>query len=121
MPDSLLDQEIQSAASCPYRDAEHPLGCVITVNCSFPNGDIRLARDLKVDSPTWKLRMGRQSYAEARNADQARRGVKRSPWHGKANSARASILADILTSALNVARFVREATFAAARSVSAGT
>jgi len=37
---------------------------VITVNLSFPNGDVRLARDAKVDSPTWKLRMGRQSYAE---------------------------------------------------------
>jgi hypothetical protein len=121
VPDSLLDQETQSAASCPYRDPQHPLGCVITVNCSFPNGDIRLARDFKVDSPTWKLRMGRQGYAEARNADQTRRGVKRSPWHGKANSAKASILADILTSALNVARFVREATLAAAGSVSAGT
>ena len=77
------------------------MGCVITVNLSFPNGDVRLARDSKVDSPTWKLRMGRQSYAEARNADQTRRGVKRSHWYGKANGAKASILADILTSSLN--------------------
>jgi hypothetical protein len=89
---------------------------VITVNLSFPNGDIRLARDLKVDSATWELRIGRQSYAEARNADQTRRGVKRSPWYGKPNTAKASILADILTSFLNVARFVREATLAAAHS-----
>jgi hypothetical protein len=92
---------------------------VITVNLSLPDGNIRLARDLKVDSPLWKLRMGRQSYAEARNADQTRRGVKRSPWFGKTSSAKASILADILTSGLNVARFVREATCAAAPSVSA--
>ncbi len=121
IPDSLLHQDAQSASICPYRDPEHPLGSVITVNLSFPNGDIRLARDLKVDSPIWKLRMGRQSYAEARNADQTRRGVKRSPWYGKANSAKASILADILTVSLNVARFVREATLAAALSDSAGT
>jgi hypothetical protein len=121
VPDSLLNQEDLSASTCPYRDSEHPLGCVITVNLSFPNGDIRLARDLKVDSPIWKLRMGRQSYAEARNADQTRRGVKRSPWFGKTNSAKASILADILTSGLNVARFVREATLAAALPASAGT
>ena len=121
VPNSLLNQEVLSASTCPYRDPEHPLGCVITVNLSFPNGDVRLARDSKVDSPTWKLRMGRQSYAEARNADQTRRGVKRSPWYGKANSAKASILADILTSALNVARFVREAICAAPPSVSAGT
>jgi hypothetical protein len=119
VPDSLLNQETLSASTCPYRDSEHPLGCVITVNLSFPDGNIRLARDSKVDSPSWKLRMGRQSYAEARNADQTRRGVKRSPWFGKTSSAKASILADILTSGLNVARFVREATCAAAPSVSA--
>jgi len=47
--------------------------------------------------------------------------VKRSPWYGKANSAKASILADILTSSLNVARFVREATCAAAPFLSADT
>jgi len=121
IPDSLLHQDAQSASTCPYREPEHPLGSVITVNLSFPNGDVRLARDLKVDSPIWKLRMGRQSYAEARNADQTRRGVKRSPWYGKANSAKASILADILTVSLNVARFVREATLAAALPDSAGT
>jgi len=120
VPDSLLNQETRSASTCPYRAREHPLGCVITVNFSFPNGDIRLARDLRVDSPTWKLRIGRQSYAEARNADQSRYGVKRSPWHGQDNSAQASILADILTSARNIARFVREATLAAASSTSTG-
>lgn len=121
VPDPSPDQETRSASTCPYRDSEHPLGCVITVNLSLPDGNIRLARDLKLDSPSWKLRMGRQSYAEARNADQTRRGVKRSPWYGKANSAKASILADILTSGLDVARFVREATQFAVPSVSGDT
>jgi hypothetical protein len=122
-PDLTLDSQNKlpnadsAITACPYRDPERPLGCVITVNLSFPNGDIRLARDLKVDSPSWKLRMGRQSYAESRNADQTRRGVKHSPWFGKANTAKASILADILTCLLNVVRFIWEATVAAARSV----
>jgi hypothetical protein len=75
---------------------------------------------LKVDSPAWKLRRGRQSYAESRNANQQRRGLKRSPWFGLANSAKANYLGDILTNALNVARFVREATCAPPRSVTAG-
>jgi hypothetical protein len=61
--------------------------------------------------------MGRQSYAESRNADQTRRGIKHSPWFGKPNTAKASILADILTCVLNVVRFIWEATVAAARSV----
>lgn len=108
---------LSSPSTCPYRDPERPLGHVITVNLSFPNGDIRLARDLKIDSSSWKLRMGRQSYAESRNADQTRRGVKHSPWFGTSNTAKASILADILTCLLNVARFIWEATVAAARSV----
>ncbi len=118
--DSPTDSETQiiySPPTCPYQDPDRPLGCVVTVDVALPDGDIRLARDLKIGSSTWELRMGRQSYAESRNADQARRGVKRSPWFGKPNTAKASILADILTCALNVVRFIWEATLAAARSV----
>ena len=98
--------------TCPYRTPTPGLGCLVRVGLTLPDGTLRLARDLKVDSPTWALRLGRRSYAESRNADQARRGVKRSPWFGQANSAKASLLADILTSALAVARFIREATHA---------
>jgi hypothetical protein len=122
--DSPTNPEAQTAdpsADCPYRDPERPLGCLVTVDLAFPNGDIRLARDLKVGSPTWELRMGRQSYSESRNSCQARRGVKRSPGFGRASSAKASIIADLLTCALNVARFVREATQAAVNLVSTGT
>jgi hypothetical protein len=123
-PTSPTDQEIpliHSPSTCPHRDPKHPLGALASVGLSFPNDDIRLARDLKVGSSTWNLRLGRQSYSESRNADQTRRGVKRSPWFGQPNSAKASILADILTSALNVARFVREATQAVTHSASTGT
>jgi hypothetical protein len=108
-------------AHCPYQHPDLPHGCTVVVNRALPDGDVRLARDFKVDSPSWKLRIGRLSYAESRNADQWRRGVKRSPWHGKANSAKASILADILICACNFARLVREATVATARAVSDGT
>ena len=65
-------------------------------------------------------RQSRQSYAENRNANQARRDLTRSPWYGQSNNAKASHLSDILTCALNVARFVRKATRAAACSVTAG-
>ena len=96
--------------TCPYREPTPDLGYLVRIGLTLPDGSLRLARDLKVESSTWNLRTGRRSYAESRNADQARRGVKRSPWFGRSNSAKASILADILTSALTVARFVREAT-----------
>jgi hypothetical protein len=104
-----------TASQCPYRDPAHPLGNVIVVNTTLPDGDVRLARDLKVGSPTWELRLGRQSYAESRNAQQARLQLKRSPWYGRANSAKASLLGDALACTLNVARFVREATRSASQ------
>jgi hypothetical protein len=109
-----------TASQCPYRDPAHPLGYVVVVNTTLPDGNVRLARDLKVGSPTWELRLGRQSYAESRNAQQARLQLKRSPWYGQSNSAKASLLGDVLTCALNVARFVREATQAASRPAANG-
>ena len=109
------------ASTCPYRTSANALGYLVPVGLALPDGNIRLARDLNVDSPTWTLRQGRQSYAESRNANQARRNLKRSPWYGLPNSAKANYLGDILTNALNVARFVREATLATAHSVTAGT
>lgn len=120
VPDSPVDEKCATAPSCPYRHPEHPLGYTVTVNLTLPDDSLRLARDLKVDSPTWKLRIGRLSYAESRNANQARRDIKRSPWFGRANSAKASIWGDILSCALNVARFVREATLAAEHSAATG-
>jgi len=113
-------QSLHTARDCPFRDPQHAVGYLLKVDLTLPDGNLRLARDHKVGSSTWELRIGRLSYAESRNACQARRGVKRSPWFGQANAAKASLLADILTSALNVARFVREAT-QAPTSVSAGT
>jgi hypothetical protein len=106
--------------ACPYRQLDRPCGYVVRVGLTLPDGSLRLARDWRVDSPSWKLRHGRQSYAESRNANQTRRGLKRSPWFGLANSAKANYLGDILSNLLNVARFVREATAAQVISVFAG-
>ena len=109
-----------TAAACPYRDPARPSGFSLRVGLALPDGSLRLARDLPLDSPAWRLRQGRQSYAESRNAVQQRLGLKRSPWFGLHNSAKATYLGDILTNLLNVARFVREATRAPACSVTAG-
>ena len=105
---------------CPYRDPDRPGGYVLRLGRTLPDGSLRLARDWQVDSPSWQLRHGRQSYAESRNASLARLGLKHSPWFGLANSAKATYLGDILTNLLNVARFVRAATSAPARSLTAG-
>ena len=109
-----------TALTCPYRDPAQPLGYLVVVGKRLPDRSLRLARDLKVGSPSWKLRIGRLSNVESRNAQQKRRGLKRSPWYGRANSAKATFLGDLLACAQNVARFVREATEAAAQSVLVG-
>ena len=112
-PDILLQQETQASRSaCPFADPAHPLGTSITTGLALPDGSIRLARDMPVGSDTWKLRIGRQSYSESRNASQARYQLKRSPWFGFTNSSKATTIGDTLLLLLNLARFILEASAA---------
>jgi hypothetical protein len=105
-------QPPESRPTCPYRDPQHPLGMTVTVGLTLPDGALRLARDHAVDSATWKLRHGRQANSESRNAGQERRQLKRAPWFGLHNAAKAALIGDILILLGNVARFVREASLA---------
>ena len=103
--------------ACPYHDPAHPLGYVVSVGFALPKdapngGQVRLARDLPVGSDTWKLRLGRQSYAESRNASQARRDLKRAPFFGLPNAHKATIIGDTLALLFNLSRFVRQASLA---------
>jgi hypothetical protein len=100
---------------CHFVNPDHPLGFSLSTGLSLPDGCIRLARDLQVGSDTWQLRIGRQSYSESRNASQARRYLKRSPWFGLLNSAKAMLISDTLSLAFNLARLIFEAS-ASARS-----
>jgi hypothetical protein len=113
-PDISLSQEPSQPArsACPFADPAHPLGMSLTLGLSLPDGSIRLARDMQVGSSSWKLRIGRQSYAESRNASQARRSLKRSPCFGLSNSAKVTLIGDTLSLMLNLARFVQEASLA---------
>ena len=98
-----------SRTTCPFADPLHPLGFSLSTGLSLPDGSIRLARDMQIGSETWKLRIGRQSYAESRNATQARRQLKRSRAFGLPNTARSMIISDTLSIAFNLARLVFEA------------
>ena len=113
-PDILptLENQVPRTA-CPFADPAHPLGTSITTGLSLPDGSIRLARDMPVGSELWKLRIGRQSYSESRNASQARYHLKRSPWFGFSNSSKATTIGDTLLLLLNLARFILEASAAA--------
>jgi hypothetical protein len=117
LPDQSTPPDPPLRSACPYHDPAHPLGYVVSVGFAFPKdapngGQVRLARDLPVDSDTWKLRMGRQSYAESRNAAQARRDLKRAPFFGLPNAHKATIIGDTLALLFNLSRFVREASLA---------
>jgi uncharacterized UBP type Zn finger protein len=112
--DIQLSPETQAPRSaCPFTDPAHPLGTSITTGLTLPDGSIRLARDMQVGSDTWKLRIGRQSYSESRNASQAHRHLKKSPWFGLINSSKATTMGDTLSLLLNLARFIQEASSAA--------
>jgi hypothetical protein len=95
--------------TCPFADPAHPLGFSLTIGLTLPDGSIRLARDTQVGSDTWQLRIGRQSYAESRNATQARRHLKRSPFFGLPNTARSILISDTLSLAFNLTRLIFEA------------
>jgi hypothetical protein len=98
-----------SRTTCPFAISNQPLGFSMTIGLILPDGSIRLARDMQVGSDTWKLRIGRQSYAESRNATQARRQLKRSPFFGLANTAKSMIVSDTLSLAFNLTRLIFEA------------
>ena len=101
-----------SRTTCPFANPDHAarLGFSLCTALTLPDGSIRLARDTQVDSDTWHLRMGRQSYAESRNATQARRQLKRSPSFGLSNTAKSMTLSDTLSLAFNLCRLIFEAT-----------
>jgi len=98
-----------SRETCPFTDDEHPLGFSLSTALTLPDGSIRLARDMQVGSETWKLRIGRQSYSESRNAIQARRLLKRSRSFGLPNTAKSMSISDTLSIAFNVSRLIFEA------------
>jgi hypothetical protein len=104
------DPDIPGAASaisrstCPFASPDHSLGFSLSTTLTLPDGSIRLARDMQVGSDTWQLRIGRQSYAESRNATQTRRHLKRSPAFGLPNTAKSMLLSDTLSLAFRLRR-----------------
>ena len=99
-----------SRETCPFADQKHPLGFSLSTALTLPDGSIRLARDMQVGSDTWKLRIGRQSYSESRNAIQARRQLKRSPSFGLDNTTKSMLISATLSLAFNLTRLICEAT-----------
>lgn len=98
---------------CAHRDPDHPLGKIVNVDQSFPDGSSSLVRDVLFGSPAWK-----RTYHRARNAVEGRNsafqkwGLKRMPVYGQPRSKAITFLADVWCNLTTLARLVREATAA---------
>ncbi len=108
-PDVLGAPAHASRHACPFTAEQLPLGFSLSTALTLPDGSIRLARDMQVGSVSWKLRIGRQSYSESRNAIQARRLLKRSRSFGLPNTAKSMSISDTLSIAFNLSRLIFEA------------
>jgi hypothetical protein len=104
------NEPILPIRDCPYLDPTRPLGFIVNVGRTLPDGSTRLAREIPYGSPTWKARYGRRNLAENRNSQIEALGLKRLSAWGLARAAKEIQLADFLINLRTVGRLVREAT-----------
>ena len=96
---------------CPYLETRH--GRIVNLGARFPDGSSRLARDVPVGGPAWKLLYHRARNAvEGRNATFEAWGLKRLPVYGLPRVTAFIFLADVLNNLSTMARLIREATLA---------
>jgi hypothetical protein len=100
-------------AACPFQDPQHPHGQVINIAERFPDGSIRLVRDLPVGTPAWKRLYHRgRNAVEGRNALLEAWGFKRLSVFGLHRAKALLFQADVWANLCTLARLVREATLA---------
>ena len=104
------DGPVSPVEDCPFLDRDHPLGFVVNVGRTLPDGSTRLAREIPYGSPTWKARYGRRNLAENRNSQIEALGLKRLSAWGLAHDAKEIQIADFLINLRTLGRVVREAT-----------
>jgi hypothetical protein len=97
---------------CGYQKTQHRYGKIVNVAERFPDGSLRLVRDVPVGSAAWKALYHRaRNASEGRNATCQRADLKRLPVYGQLRGKAFSFLADTWSILTTVARLVREATF----------
>jgi hypothetical protein len=110
-PKVRLPQVTYPPPDCPYLETHH--GRVVNLGERFPDGSIRLARDIPVGSPTWKALYHRgRNAVEGRNATFEAWGFKRLPVYGLLRVTAFIFLADVLNNLTTMARLIRQATLA---------
>jgi hypothetical protein len=104
------DAPVQPVAGCPFLDPAQPVGYVVNVGRTLPDGSVRLAREIPYGSPAWQARYSRRNLSESRNGQLERLGLKRLPVYGLARANKEVQLADFLINLRTLGRLVREAT-----------
>ncbi len=100
---------VSPVAGCPFLDPARPLGQVRHVGLAFPNGSVRLAREIPFGGEAWKARYGRRNLSESRNGQLEGLGLKRMRSFGLPRSRKDIRLADFLLNLRTLGRLVREA------------
>jgi hypothetical protein len=101
-------------SSCPFRDAQRPLGMVrhVTTTFTHPDGSqhARLARLFAYDSPTWRDRYGsRRNATESRNGQLEHLRLKQLWSYGLAGAIADITFADLLINLRALGRLVQQA------------
>ena len=110
-PKAQIPEVTYPPPDCPYLETHH--GRIVNLAERFPDGSIRLVRDVPVGSSTWKALYHRARNAvEGRNATFEAWGFKRLPVYGLPRVTALIFLADVLNNLTTLARLIREATLA---------
>ncbi len=89
-------EPVSPVEGCPYLDEAHPLGQVRNVGLAFPDGSVRLAREIPYGSDAWESRYGRRNLSESRNGQIEGLGLKRMRSFGLERGRKEIQLADFL-------------------------
>jgi hypothetical protein len=112
-PKVQLPQVTYPPPDCPYQQRDHPHGRIFNLGRHFPDGSMRLARDLPVGAAAWKRLYHRgRNAVEGRNATFEDWGLKRLPVYGLSRVTAFLFLADVLNNLTTMTRLIREATLA---------
>lgn len=103
-------EAVAAVTDCPYLDRERPLGYIVNVGKTLPNGNMRLARDIPYGSPLWKARYGRRNLSESRNGQMEGLGLKRMKSYGLERDNKELQIGDFLLNLRTLGRLVMQAT-----------
>lgn len=102
-------EEVCAVKGCPYLD-DPSLGFTTNLGRAFPNGSMRLTRDIPYGSEEWNDRYGRRNLSESRNGQMEGMGLKRMRSYGSERDTKEVQVADFLINLRTLGRLVKEAT-----------